>query len=238
MNALCLITLRPNDIWCNFLNSFNNYKVFVFVDDNSFNLVDLQNKYKNICFLQVYDDKCKVTGYIDTSFTLKKLITGWDKALYYFGVEDTIYDFIWYIEDDVFFCNENTIMNIDKKYTNDDLISNEYFTNIDGNKNSWHWKHIKIQYEPPYYNGMMCAVRISCKMMKCINDYASNNKTLFFLEALFPTIAIKNNLIYNNPSNFKNIYYRHNFNSLNKKNIDENELYHPLKDVNIHLSLR
>ena len=235
-NYICLVTLRPTVIWCDFLNKFTKYKIFIIVDDNKFELYDFKNKYKNINFIQIEDEKCKLAGYIDTNFTLKKLISGWDKALYYFGVENTNYDFIWFIEDDVFFYDEYTLTQIDDTYVDDDLLSKVFDENKDGKKNYWHWHRINIQqYPPPYYCTMVCAVRFSKKMMPSINDYANKHKTLFFLEALFPTIAVKNNLKYNNPMEFKNIHYIPIF---EKKDINNNDLYHPVKDVNDHISLR
>jgi hypothetical protein len=86
-----------------FLNKFKNYKIFMIVDDDNFNLVDLIKNYNNITFIKVENEKCNLNGYIDTNFAIKKLISGWDKALYYFGIQDTNYDFIWFMEDDVFF---------------------------------------------------------------------------------------------------------------------------------------
>jgi hypothetical protein len=235
INAICLITFRPNKIWCDLFNKFNKYKIFLIIDDNDFDLSDFTDNYSNITFIKVEDEKCKSTGYVDVNFSLPKLISGWDKALYYFGVEDKKCDFIWFFEDDVFFNNEDTILQIDNQYINDDLLSNEYRENIDGHKNDWHWHRLTIEYPPPYYCGMMCAVRFSKKMMDCINEYAYKNKTLFFLEALFPTIAIKNNLKYNNPKEFNNIHYRYDF---KKEDINVNELYHPVKDLNDHIYYR
>ena len=235
MNAICLITFRPNKIWCDFLNVFTKYKIFLIVDDNNFDLSTFINDYNNITFIQVENEKCQSNGYIDVNFAIEKLISGWDKALYYFGVEDQNYDYIWFMEDDVLFYNEDTIVRIDNQYTNDDLLSSSYKKNKNGNKNCWHWHRINIQYPPPYYQGMMCVVRFSKKMMSCINVYAIKNKTLFFLEALFPTIAIKNNLKYNNPVEFNKIYYRHNFKG---EIINMNIFYHPVKDLNKHISFR
>lgn len=235
MKALCLVTFIPNEIYCDFLNSFNKYKIFVIVDNNNFDLHKFKNNYENITFIQIKNLKCKLSGYIDTSFTLGKLITGWDKALYYFGVEDNNYDFIWFMEDDVFFYNEDTLLNIDNEYIDDDLLSNKFCKNIDGNKNTWHWHRINIRFRPPYYNGMMCAVRFSNKMMQCINKYAKNQNTLFFLEALFPTIAIKNDLKCSNPNELSQIYYRHNFNG---EDINKTNIYHPVKDLNNHIDFR
>jgi hypothetical protein len=235
MNAICLITFRPNKVWCDFLNLFSKYKIFLIVDDNNFDLDDFKNSYTNINFIQIEESKCQLNGYIDTNFIINKLISGWDKALYYFGIECNNHDFIWFIEDDVFFYNEDTILNIDNKYINDDLLSNTYVENSDGYKGYWHWHRFDIQYSPPYYQGMMCAVRFSNNMMKCINDYAKKNNTLFFLEALFPTVAIKNNLKYNNPDELSNITWNSGF---EKEIINTNNLYHPVKDLNNHIDFR
>lgn len=234
MNVICLITFRPHKIWCDFLNSFTKYHIFIIVDDDLFELREFINNYKNIRFIKIDDAKCKLNGFIDTNFMIKKLISGWDKALYYFAIENHNFDFVWFIEDDVFFYNENTLHNIDKQYINDDLLSNTYNENIT-TTNNWHWWRIKIEYPLPYYNGMMCAVRFSNKMLNCIKDYATKHNTLFFLETLFPTIAIKNNLKYNTPIEFNTIHYRHNFlkDHINKKN-----LYHPVKDLNNHIHFR
>lgn len=235
MFALCLITFRPNKIWCDFLNLFTKYKIFIIIDDNDFDLSDFKNNYQNINFIKIEDEKCKLNGYIDTNFCLKKLISGWDKALYYFGVEDKNHDFIWFIEDDVYFFNEDTICEIDNQYINDDLLSRGYGENSNGHTESWFWNKININYLPPYYCGMMCVVRFSKNMIECINNYAIENKTLFFLEALFPTIAIKNNLKCTNPNEFHNIHWRHIF---EKENINIKNFYHPVKDLNDHISFR
>ena len=235
--AVCLVTLIPNKIWCDFLTSFNTstYTIYVVVDDNNFDLSQFITEYDTITFIQVENKKCSTCGYVDTSFTLKKLISGWDKALYYFGIENKIHDHIWFMEDDVFFYNALTLEAIDCQYTDGDLLSNCYEENVNGDRNTWHWRMINIrQYPPPYYNSMVCVVRISRKMMNCINNYASSYKTLFFLEALFPTIAIKNNLKYICPVEFRNIHYR----EFNRENINGIDLYHPVKDLNHHILFR
>ena len=235
MNAICLITFTPNKIWCDFLNLFNKYKIFIIVDDNNINLHEFRNNYKNINFIQIANINCKLNGYIDTNFTINKLISGWDKALCYFGVKDNNYDFVWFIEDDVFFNNEYTLLQIDSQYLNSDLLSNSCSENTNGEKKTWHWHRINIRYPPPYYCGMMCVVRFSNNMIKCINKYAKDYKTLFFLEALFPTIAIKNKLKCDNPSELRQIYYRQ---EINEENIDKNNLYHPIKDLSKHIYFR
>jgi len=72
MNVICLITFRPTIIWCEYLNLFTKYKIFIIVDDNNFNLSDFINNYNNITFIKVENEKCNINGYIDTNFTLNK----------------------------------------------------------------------------------------------------------------------------------------------------------------------
>lgn len=235
MSAICLITLKPNKIWCDFLNQFTKYKIFIIIDDNNFDCGGFQNDYKNISFIKIHNLKCEEKHYLNMNFMMNKLITGWEKALYYFYFENNMFDHVWFIEDDVFFESQDTIINIDKKYINDDLLSSKYFENKNGVKNYWHWRIIDISYSPPYYSGMMCAVRLSKKMMACIKDYAEKNKTLFFLEALFPTIAIKNNLFYRTPEELNKIYYRHEF---KEHEFNKVELYHPVKKITDHIIFR
>ena len=236
-SVVCLITFRPRDIYCEFLNSFTRYRVYVIVDDNDFDLTDFKAKYKNLTFVQIENKKCEDTGYINTcTLILKKAVTGWSKAVYYFSLVNTQYDKVWFMEDDVFFHSEDTLLKIDAKYKGDDLLSNkiEHF-NHDGNSKEWNWPKIHINLEPPYHGGMMCCVRFSKKMFKCIDTYAKNNNTLFFLEPMFPTLAIKNNLKYSTPPEFETITVQNDF---KEEDINEKGLYHPVKDLNTHITFR
>jgi hypothetical protein len=230
--ALCLITFNPNSIYLDFLQNFNYYDIFVIIDDLYFNSHHLQQTYKSITFIQISNQLCCNYGFKNTSFiTLKKQISGWDKALFYFSYINQQYDHIWFMEDDVYIYNESTLINIDKKYTYESLLCNSSFK--EENLNEWLWNQIHIYIDPPYYCGMMCIVRMSKYMISSIKDYASTHHTLFFLEALFPTLAVKYKLMYSNPIEFKTVTHRDLHTYLNKT-----YLYHPVKDLNIHLESR
>ena len=94
---------------------------------------------------------------------------------------------------------------------------------------------ININFQPPYYRGMMCCVRISHQLLNNIKNYANEHMTLFFLEALFPTICIKYNLQCDTPYEFKNIVCKKDYIDID---IDENNLYHPIKDITKHIYYR
>lgn len=233
MNVICLISFRPHAVWCDLLNHFSRYVVYIVVDDNEFDLSDFEASYKNIRFIKLDKNTCRSRGFRGVNFMVKKNISGWDKALCYFAINGRTDDLIWFIEDDVFFYGESTLADIDERHKNCDLISRACSINKDGNRDEWHWARIEIHYDPPYYFGMMCAVRISGAMMKAINEYAASQRRLFFLEALFPTIAAKNGLKHCTPSELGNIFYRKEITTVDAKN-----LFHPVKDLKMHADFR
>lgn len=230
--ALCLITLNPHLIHLDFLQHFKHYDIYIIIDDPYFNCIPLVQSYPTLHLIQLSDHFCFIHGFKNTSFiTLKKHVSGWDKALFYFAHINTSYDHIWFMEDDVYLYDESTLINIDSKYHYESLLCNSSFK--EANLNEWLWHLIPIHFNPPYYCGMMCIVRLSKYMMEAIKQYASIHHTLFFLEALFPTLAIKYHLIYSNPPEFITVTHRDLHTQLNKT-----YLYHPIKNVNIHLESR
>jgi hypothetical protein len=82
---------------------------------------------------------------------------------------------------------------------------------------------------------MTCACRISNKLLGLIKNYVSNNNSLTFHEALFNTLAYQNNCKINTPTELSTIHYRTEWNIYE---LNLNNLYHPIKDINIHNNLR
>jgi hypothetical protein len=235
LKAICLITFKPNKVYLDFLTKFSSYDIYIIIDDNENNYSEIKTQYPKINFVQIQNDDCSKTGFKNVNYIgIKKIISGWDKALYFFSNINCIYDYIWFMEDDVYFYDENALLNIDIKYNDCDLLCNSSFEAA--KLNEWLWNMIQINLQKPYYCGMMCIVRFSKNMLESINDYAKKNKTLFFLEALYPTIAVKYNLKYfSNPPEFLTVTHRDklNINLLNKDN-----LYHPIKNIESHLEAR
>ena len=177
------------------------------------------------------------------------MVSGWDKALFFFSVViPSKYDYVWFIEDDVFFLNEQVLTNLDAKYLNQDLIANCDFDKNNVNTNDhenptnvgWLWPLIDIKIEKPWYAGMMCITRMSNTLLQCIRWYASKYNTLFFLEALFPTITSHFKLSYVQPEELTTVTYRDVFfleDDQDRLRI-ETHVFHPMKDLNKHKELR
>jgi hypothetical protein len=230
--CVCLICFQPNEIWMEFLSKFYKYDIFVIVDDNS---KHYENIYKNIKIIQIKEEDCIKNGFRNlTLLPPVKDVSGWDKALYYFSMINKSYYNVWFIEDDVFFYDEKTLLNIDES-CNGDLLSQDYSTNEYGEKDYWHWAKIEIKFPPPYYSTMVCCVRTSSLFLSNIKDYASEHNNLFFHEALFPTLCKHRNLEYKNPSQFKNIIYRKEYKD---DDINTKDLFHPVKNIHDHVLYR
>lgn len=241
--AFCLICIEPDEKWLEFLSKFKYHDIYIMVDNINYSTY---KSYDNIKIIRISENECKVNGFIDTNFTVKKLVTGWEKAIYYFSNINCEYEHVWFCEDDVFFFDDDVIKNIDSQYPNSDLLSNEYEINVNGvgvngvgadeiNENNWIWTMIKPKINPPYYKAMMCICRISNELLSKIDNYAKYYKTLFFLEALFPTICMVNKLKYDTPKEFENVVYRKDYTVSDIKN---GYLYHPIKDINKHTLYR
>ena len=246
--CICLICHKLNDVWINFLKQFTHYDIVIIVDDR--NAVTTEYCNTNIKVIRVTEKECVDAGFINVNFLTFDRLTGWEKAVYYFangyGNSATknsatknsaaVYDHIWFLEDDVFLFSEQTLLNIDKQdlYQASDLLTSPYGENLTGRRN-WHWRHIHIEFPPPYYNAMVCAMRVSRALLEKIREYAQSHKTLFFLEALFPTLCKHHNLVYHTPDELKTIVYRARY---SLEDVNDTHLYHPIKDLNKHVEYR
>jgi hypothetical protein len=242
-NKIALICFKPNNIYLNFLNKFSNYEIYIIIDDNSINYSALYfTKYENLKFIQMSNTVCKRYGFTNVNtIGVKKQVSGWDKALCYFAL-NKIETKVWFIEDDVFFHNEETLLKIDTLYSEYDLLANSEFKPAT-NKNDWLWNYIQIKQPGPYYCGMMCAARLSPNVLERIHEYASLNNELFFLEALLPSLAKaeskaeeKEQLKCCCPDELKTVVYRHNYTYEQVTNKDY--IYHPVKDILKHVEFR
>ncbi len=237
-DALCLISVVPNYELLQFYNKFIYYDVYIIVDNNYFDLSEYKEKFPKLNFVQINNEECIQNGFYNThTCTFWKNVIGWDKVIYKMCQERKKYNYIWIVEDDVFIPREKTLRLIDAKeeYKDIDLIANSPFT--EGNYDIWLW-HLfidTVKLEKPFYNGMMCAIRVTNPLLEKIEEYVSINKTLFFLEALFPTIAKHHGLKCQDINEIKTITFRDEFED---DEIKSTNLYHPFKEIERHRKVR
>lgn len=240
---ISFLTKEPNDGLINIAKELCNYfKVYVFIDNN-----DYINIYKNtkINFIQINNELCITNGYQYTleislynsynKINTDKRISSYDKFFFYFTMVNLDYDYIWIFEDDVFIPHINNIIDLNNKCYDYDLVcaDNKKGTNEDAKNNIWFWRYAISIFNEPSYCSMVCTCRLSNKLMIEIKKTIEQLKFIPFLEFLYNTVAYKNNLKILCPSELSTILYRKDWSIEDFKENPKN-LFHPIKDYNIH----
>jgi hypothetical protein len=233
-NIICFLTVTPTKEFYDFATKLqdDNYDVYICIDRNDYKIPEYDSK---IPIIQINNIMCEFYGFKNTVFYFKNKACARDKALYYFAMVKKEFKNLWLIEEDVFIPTLNIIQDIDIKYPDGDLLtSSNTMINTVKQMSNWHWKNIKndIKLPFPWSCSMICACRISPKLLQCIHNYAKMYKTLFLDEALFNTICDHNNLTIlvieelAETITYKNIW------TVNE--INKNHLYHPVKNIKEH----
>lgn len=151
--------------------------------------------HKDIKIVYISDEEAISNGYQYSckfvSFNHKDTVA-WDKAFYYFGCVNKNYDFLWFMEDDVFIPSAELICNMTSKYNQYDVVASK----IVSYPCNWNlWKYVEPYMKPPLLASRVCGVGLSRKLITCAADYVYNNKRIPFIEGFIPTIAANNNLV-------------------------------------------
>jgi Glycosyl transferase family 2 len=245
--ALCLLCRTPKTIWMDFLKTFKHYDVYMLIDDNNYNIHQVQQSYPTIRFLQIDNELCRLLGYKDSNTAVYPayVTIAWDKAIYYFSETETSYPYIWFIEDDVFFHNAQTLHNLDQQYPTSDILMAPVTDRSWDAQQPWDWHWCNIPFDDTlvkYENlarGMVCASRMSKRMMECCATYAQDNiqRKLMYIESLFPSLARQNNLQLDTPTELSTIQWNTNW-AAPTHTITPGFCYHPVKDIQLHETWR
>jgi hypothetical protein len=234
--VICLLSVRPDKLTYDFYKKIKletNYEVIIIIDDNDYNIPDYDGVIK---IIKINNQECEDAGYKGSVLYFPNKAVSRDKALYYFSKDNIEYDYVWFIEEDVFIPETTTIKKIDNKYPTGDLLvsANEI---INQKNNDWHWNYVFTQtsIEPPYSKCMICAIRCSKKLINVINNYVSQYKSLFLDEALFNTLSIHNNLEIKTIEELKNMTYNYKW---DLSEIEKDKLYHPIKSIEYQYFIR
>jgi hypothetical protein len=239
--AICFLTKVANNETFQFAESLcqPNYDIYICIDDNNCKFPSFDCE--KIKIIRFYDNESELNGFKGSVVYCIDRACSRDKALYYFCKLNNTYDYIWFLEEDVFIPNKNTIMNLDSKYNNDDLLSAQHIMkkSYTDNENYWqHWFRLNNKIEFPWAHSMISAVRVSKLLLSYICEFATQNKFLLFDEALFNTIAQHKNLTITNPIELSNIIFHFYDLNLTRDDVNETYLYHPIKNLNRHILLR
>jgi hypothetical protein len=223
--VVCLMCVCPNDIVLSFAKKISkSYSVYIVCDD--IYCTTAEESYAT--FIKISDEEVTQANYTKSNVAINKVPSAWDKALYYFCVKDTSSSYVWFIEEDVFVPRVSILTEMDNKYPDADLITKQNVTRADDPAFDW-WFDAEGYLEEPYYRSLVCASRLSRALLKKISEFVREHRRLIFIEIMFNTLVAKNKMNLAMPEELSAIIWRHNW---NENIVDENHLYHPVKDLN------
>lgn len=239
--AICFLAVSPSRLFFNFCDSLVNqtYDVYVCVDK------PFDANFDSLCkIIQIPNNVAEEAGFKGSVLYFNNKACSRDKALYYFCcIHKPQYEMIWFIEEDVFIPSVETIPNIDQKYPSGDLLSPSHYIFKKKNffeANTWHWNHIFNQtpLKHPFAASMICAIRVSWKLINTIRRYVQLYKSLFLDEVLFNTLALKAGLQVIVAKDELHYTILHKYPWEKYKSLPTAYLYHPIKDVGTQFKLR
>jgi hypothetical protein len=228
MIAIVLLTKTPASEWLDFFPTLKQpgYDLFIAVDDNSIIYKDTEP----LRFIQYDDEDCIRTGFTNSNFIIRDSgPTAWDKAIRYF-CENTQYEHVWFVEDDVFIPTSHTISAMDTKYPDADILSASIGINNEGTM-GWNWRHAKGKIALPWANSSVYVVRLSRAVLTEVYTYVREHMTLLFIEIMFHTVALHKSLKIQAIPELTRILWRIDwtFDDVNSRG-----LLHPVKDMSLH----
>ena len=251
--AICILSTKLTDVLYRFVTDLKNkdtnhlYDYYICVDKTLDNKDFEKYNQNDINIINIEDKIPESYGFKGSVLYFPTKACSRDKGLYYFSIVNTSYNHTWFIEEDVFFYNLNTIIRMDNQYNNSyDLLLRDITIKKENKNLDWHWSRVNGKINLPWACGMICVIRISKILLEKIKEYALKNKTLFLDEALFSTIALHNNLKINTPVEFSTIYDS-DWTKMNENNWDKNKLnskinrdifLHPVKNLDEHIPYR
>lgn len=205
----------------------SSYHVYIVIDNNSYTIPPYDTEKVTVVRyeLGVAEEK----GYKGSVLWFLNRASSRCKALYYLCEINTIeYNGIWMIEDDVFIPSLHTLSFLDEKYPSSEsdlLCSSNTITNLE--RGDWHWFRNKGKIELPWAGSMICAIRVSQKLLDEIKKYANQHGQLLMDEMLFNTLALHAKLNVVTIPELSSVVYQHEW-KIN--DITEQHLYHPIKN--------
>ena len=251
---LCFLTVTPQEDYLDFLLRFTvTQTVYIVCDNNEYNPPEqIKSKDYNavviteedpdsvkpvspntLYFIKIAEDVAGKRGFINTNNAVPKTPSAWDKALYYFCLKNAA-EHVWFIEEDVFIPRANILDEINVKYPTTDLVTKQHVLEKDDPAFYW-WFDGEGKMDRPYYRSLVCASRVSRRLLNLVAKMAKEKRTVCFLEILFSSLAHNNNFTIEQIPELQSIIFRH---SWTKDTVHMNGLFHPVKNVAEHTEFR
>lgn len=242
--AVCRLTRAYGTITLNWkwLSELKFYNISAYnIQDNNYTHI---SHHRNITTLSISNQIASTYGYTNGGnnyhynrviennteiFGKSTIPNAWDKALFYFTMIDPHYEFVWFIEDDVYISSIYSFLYIHnnsiKKKSDVTIKEANSMAINDRRKHHPHghsvWGRLSDEPTPsindsrkqllhtnqPWYYSIVVAVGISKNILSFIQEYIHIYHTLEYVEFLFPTIAVHYNYTLYCPKQFQTLTF-------------------------------
>ena len=229
--VICLLCVCPTERVIAFAKKYTEtHPVYVVCDDPTC----VTPTDTSITFIKLTDEVCRRTNYNNSNPAIPKRPSAWDKAIYYFCVQNTSPDHVWFIEEDVFVPRESLFKDLDERYPTTDYIMKQHVKDTDDPAFEF-WYDGDGKMERPFYRSLVCVTRVSRAVLNRVKELHDSKKTLVFIEIMFNTLAVKYGLTMEMPNELQNIIFRH---SWTEDTVNKDQFFHPVKDTTLHDTYR
>jgi hypothetical protein len=233
--ALCALTTSRSLINWKWLHQLHKHGIAVYIlEDKDENQLHVKS---NITFLSIESEMTRSNGYSNANL-VPRTVWAWDKALFYFTKVSLSYEFVWFIEYDVYVPSLKAFLDVHKTAMHDrsDLVVKD---NIEVDS-SWGHSNLRVarlHIDRPWYHSLVCAAGLSRRLLSDVLEYTSTNHQLDFIEVLFNTIRHHKKYNLYRPHQFQTIQF-HDKGHINCKDATTHSdmWYHPIKTQTKFLS--
>lgn len=221
--AVLLLTREPTMEQVYFMQAVQKggYDFRVVIDDNM-----IEYSCDDVRFIQYDNAECEAAGWKHVNqFIRPNSAAAWEKGLRW-ALESGV-DYAWFLEDDVFVPNVETFRQLDTRYSDADILSAANTINATGTTDGWcWWAEAKKAIEAPWASSMVCAVRMSRRVLQAIDEYRQKHGQLCFLEFMFHTLALHKGYTVQVVPELAGIVFQRNWTAAS---VRTGHLYHPVK---------
>ena len=194
---------------------------------------------------QVDDQLCLAAGLSRMNPTNLKVsqVCAWEKALYLFTHIKKDYDFVWFVEYDVFTPNIEIFDLLNKRLPESDCLARKLHYVRNSRFEPWPDARLSPTHllPQPWARAMVCVARFSSELLNSVANFVSSHdqSEMDFapIEFIFHTIALRDGLRINHAREFKDVTFRHRRRFLfffqesewQPQEISRNRFYHAVK---------
>lgn len=188
-------------------------KISVFILIDKIEKSQLQSTEDGVYYLSVKNTLPVTLGFHSLTFGQGQA-NGWDKAIFVFSKIFKSFEFIWFIEDDVYIPSAEVFFGVHNqifrhKQVEKDLVIAMNLTNYDGSDiDGWNWRFASMSnLSLPWFGSLVPAMGMSRALLKECSQHAESKSALAFLEVFFTTIAAHSMMRVLVPPEFSSIVF-------------------------------